>query len=65
MKKGRFSEARIIGILKEQEAGNATAEVCAGTVSAKRRFIAERRGLGGWRSPRRSGCGRWRMRKPG
>jgi putative transposase len=28
MKKGRFSEAQIIGILKDQEAGSPTAEVC-------------------------------------
>jgi len=28
MRKSRFSEAQIIGMLKEQEAGMATAEVC-------------------------------------
>jgi putative transposase len=28
MKKSRFSEAQIIGVLREQEAGSATAEVC-------------------------------------
>ena len=28
MKRGRFSEEQIIGILKEQEAGAATADVC-------------------------------------
>lgn len=28
MKRARFSEEQIIGILKEQEAGMATAEVC-------------------------------------
>ena len=28
MKRSRFSEEQIIGILKEQEAGMATAEVC-------------------------------------
>jgi putative transposase len=28
MKRSRFSEEQIIGVLKEQEAGMATAEVC-------------------------------------
>lgn len=28
MKRGRFSEEQIIGMLKEQEAGHATADVC-------------------------------------
>ena len=28
MKKGRFTEEQIIGILREQEAGSATADVC-------------------------------------
>ncbi len=28
MRRGRFSEAQIIGMLKEQEAGLATADVC-------------------------------------
>lgn len=28
MRKSRFSEAQIIGMIKEQEAGMATAEVC-------------------------------------
>jgi putative transposase len=36
MRKSRFSEAQIIGVLKEQEAGAATAEVC------------RRHGIGEW-----------------
>ena len=29
MRKSRFTEAQIIGMIKEQEAGRPTAEVCA------------------------------------
>ena len=31
MKKSRFSEAQIIGVLREQEAGGTTDEVCLST----------------------------------
>jgi putative transposase len=40
MKKSRFTEEHIIAILREQEAGSATAEAAGGTGSASRCFIA-------------------------
>ena len=33
MKKSRFNEAQIIGVLREQEAGSPTAEVCRHGIS--------------------------------
>ena len=42
MKRSRFSEEQIIAILKEQEAGMATADVCGATGSAPRRFTSGR-----------------------
>jgi putative transposase len=38
MKKSRFSEEQIIGILKEQEAGHVTADVCHRDNSGDRQF---------------------------
>ena len=37
MRKSRFSEEQIIGMIKEQEAGLPTAEVAASTGSVRRR----------------------------
>jgi hypothetical protein len=37
MRKRRFTEAQIIGMIKEQEAGMPTAEVC---MQARRRFTS-------------------------
>ncbi len=43
MKRGRFSDERIIGILKEQEAGAATADVCRRRALRDRAARADRR----------------------
>ena len=47
MRPSRFNEEQIIAILREQEAGAATAEVAAGTASAAPRFISGRPKYGG------------------
>ena len=48
MRKSRFSEGQIIGVLREQESGATTAEVAAGTGSASRPSTGGRRSIAGW-----------------
>jgi hypothetical protein len=49
MKGSRFTAEQIIGILREQEAGAKTGEVCASTASAVRPSTSGRRSTAGWR----------------
>lgn len=58
MRPPRFPEERIIGMLKEQEAGAATA--VASTASPRRPSTGSRRNLAGGTCPRPGACGRWR-----
>ena len=58
-----FSDAQIIGILKEQEAGAVTADLCRITGSARRHSTNGRPGLVRWRCGRPSGFAHWRSRR--
>lgn len=65
MKRSRFNEEQIIAILKEQEAGMATAGSAAVTGSARRHSTSGSRSLSVWRYPRPDDCGRSRRRTRG
>jgi putative transposase len=63
MKRSRFSEKQIIAILKEQEGGMATAEVCRrhGIISAT--FYKWRAKYGGLEVSEPASCASLRMRR--
>ena len=54
MKRARFTEEQIIGVLREHEAGAKTADLAASTASRKRRCITGRPNTAAWMSPRPS-----------
>jgi putative transposase len=64
MKRSRYTQEQIIGILKEQEAGTPVAELCRKHGMSDATFYAWKSKYGGSRSARRSGCGRWRRKTP-
>jgi putative transposase len=53
MKQSRFTEAQIIGILKEQESGSPTAEVCRKHGISAATFYKYKARFGGLDEPRR------------
>jgi hypothetical protein len=55
MKPSRFTEEQIIGILQEQEAGAATADICRKHGISTRRSTNGRPTTAGWRFPTLSG----------
>ena len=62
MRKSRFSEEQIIGILREQDAGASTAEVCRKHGISDATFYKWKARYGGSSCPRPGGSGRWRTR---
>jgi putative transposase len=55
MKPSRFAEEQIIGILREQEAGAATADICRKHGISSATFYNGRPSTAGWRFPTLSG----------
>jgi putative transposase len=65
MKRSRFTEEQIIAVLREQEAGLSTAEVCRNHGVSSATFYKWKSNSADWRCPMPSGCGRWRARTAG
>jgi putative transposase len=63
MKRSRYTEEQIIGILKEQ-AGTPVAELCRKHGMSDATFYTWKSKYVGSRSARRSGCGLWRRKTP-
>ena len=55
MKRSRFSDEQIIGILKEHQAGLSATELCREYGVSVRRFTSGARGMAAWSCRRRSG----------
>jgi putative transposase len=62
MRKARFTEEQIIGILKEHDAGAKAEELCRRHGISGTTFYKWKAKFAGWRPPTPSGCVRWRMR---
>jgi len=65
MKRSRFSDEQIISVLKEQEAGMATADVCRRHGISSATFYKWKAKYGGLEVSDAGGCGRWRRRTLG
>ena len=64
MKRKRFSEEQIIGVLKESEAGAKVDELCRRHGISPATFYAWRKKYGGMKRRMPSGCGSSRPRTP-
>ncbi len=57
MRKSRFSEAQIIGMIKEQEAGMPTADVCRKHSLSQGCSTSSNRSMAAWKCQMRRSCG--------
>ena len=64
MRQSRFTEAQIIGMIKEQEAGMPTAEVCRRHACALRRSTSSKQNMVALTFSTPIALSRWRMRTP-
>jgi putative transposase len=64
MKRSRFTEEQIIAVLREQDAGLSTAEVCRKHGISTATFYAWKAKFGGMEGPRPSGSSSLRTRTP-
>ena len=62
MKRGRFTEEQIIGVLREHEAGAKTAELARKHGISEAPCTTGRPSTAAWMCPKPSGCGCWRTR---
>ncbi len=65
MKKSRYTEEQIIGILKQHEAGVKTADLCREHGISEATFYNWKSKYGGMDVSEANGCGRWKMRTGG
>jgi putative transposase len=65
MKGSRFTEEEIIGILREQESGSKTADVCRKHGVSEATSYKWKAKFGAWRCPMRAVFGNLRRRTPG
>ena len=65
MRRSRFSDEQIVGILKEQEAGATAAELSRRHGISEQTFYAWKKKFGGWSTARRSASGSSRTRTGG
>ena len=62
MKRNRFTEEQIIGILKDQQAGVSVADLCRKHGVSDASIYKWKANSAGWMSRRPSGCDRWKRR---